>query len=153
MLFRNEALMADLWDDFVDLIEKRKKQLDEVLEAYVEFREKLDALPPEIAQEVQKMLTVAKDAQAKQEEVSSNDLAGKTALECVRIILRERKNEPTHFSAIAREALRRGYKGRMAGTAEEVQSRTASSFWAAMSRAEDLDGTGKGCYRLRDLAE
>jgi hypothetical protein len=75
-------------------------------------------------------------------------LIGKTALECARIILKEKGNQARHFSRIAKEAIRRGYKGRMEGPPEEVENRILHSFCAAMHRSEDFEGVGKGYHRL-----
>lgn len=147
--------MGLLRDQFIDSIERKRRQLDEVLEAYENFRKLLDALPPDLAREAR--LALASGVEPSEESASSvkgnltkKDLTGKTALECTTIILRERGNEPQHFSTIAKEALRRGYVGRSAGSSEEVESRTMNSFWAAMSRSADLENTGRGMYKLRE---
>jgi hypothetical protein len=137
------------WDSFIDTIERRKHQLDEVLEAYKLFRQKLDSLPPGIAQEAERMLAADPIHVADKVAVEMMDLVGKPALECIRTILKEHNNQPIHFSQCAKEALKRGYKGRSFGTPEEIENRTAHSFWAAMSRADDLEAVGKGCYRLK----
>lgn len=162
------------WDSFIDSIEQRKKQLDEVLEAYKAFRQKLAALPRELALEAERSLSAnqvqqqerpPRDTPSTAEEPTSEeqetvlllpsdkvipaDLAGKTSLECAMVILTEKKNEPTHFSSIAKEAMRRGYQGRTSGTSDEVEQRTIKSFWASMSRSDDLDGVGRGFYRLK----
>jgi hypothetical protein len=152
--------VGTLRDQFIDSIERKRKQLDEVLEAYEVFRKKLDALPPDLAREARLALAsgvepseesanTAKMISVK-EDSAKKDLAGKTALECTTIILRERSNEPQHFSTIAKEALRRGYVGRFAGSPEAVENRTMNSFWAAMSRSANLENTGRGMYRVRE---
>ena len=140
-------------DKLIDTIEQRKHQLDDVLESYRQFKAKLDALPPEFANNVKDALTENTHDKAISEQMTpapqGTDLVGKPALECATIILIEHKNEPTHFVTIAKEAIKRGYKGRRPGSPDEVESRIAKSFWAAMSRSDDFESVGKGCYRLR----
>ena len=141
-------IMATPWDSFIDAIEKRKTQLDDLLASYADFRKKLAALPPEIALEAQQMLAASDAAKLEEGAATRQDMIGKAALECAKIILEERGNEPTHFSAIAKAAMARGYRGRAEGSQEEVESRVQNSFWAALHRSENFVGTGKGCYRL-----
>jgi hypothetical protein len=142
------ALMATPWDEFMEALESRKKQLDDVLDAYKTFREKLDALPPQVAQEAKKkLIEVPSLTQAR--EPASEEFAGKTAIDCAKIILTEKNNQPAHFSVIARAAMDRGYKGRSEGTREEVENRTINSFWAALHRSEEFESAGRGTYRLR----
>jgi hypothetical protein len=136
-------------DSFIDIIERRKRQLDDVLDSYREFMNKLHMLPPDIAEEAQRVLRLNSAAVPERVVPLVKDLAGKSALECVRIILQEQGNRPTHYAALAKEAMQRGYKGRAGGTPEEVEHRTVQSFWAAMSRAEDLERAGQGQYRLK----
>jgi HB1, ASXL, restriction endonuclease HTH domain len=136
--------MATPWDDFITAIERRKSQLDELLEAYGTFRKKLDALPPEVAQEAQRILA----SSASDPQPEKQDFVGKSALDCARVILEEHSNEPMHFSDIARAAMARGYRGRAEGTPSEVESRVQNSFWAALHRSGDFASAGKGCYRL-----
>jgi hypothetical protein len=143
------------WDKLIAAIERRKHQLDDVIAAYKQFREKLAALPPDLASEFMNTnhsppaspsatMVATKDAAPLQ------DLDGKSALDCVMLILRERNNQPTHFSIIAKTALARGYKGRKtSGSPEELESRTIQSFWAAMSRSDELEGVGGGYYRIQ----
>jgi hypothetical protein len=140
--------MSTPWDQFIDAIEKRKSQLDELLAAYANFRQKLDALPPEVSQEAQRILATAEAAKLHEESTKKNDLIGKSALDCAKIILTELNNEPIHFSTIAKMAMARGYKGRAEGSPEVVESRIQNSFWAALHRSEDFESVGKGCYRL-----
>ncbi|GEM_PF-5023743 len=142
-------LMATPWDQFIDAIERRKTQLDELLEAYANFRKKLDALPPEVAQEAQMILASAEATKLREEAATKKDLIGKPALDCARIILTELNNEPTHFSTIAQMAMARGYKGRAEGSQAEVESRVQNSFWAALHRSQDFESAGKGCYHLK----
>jgi len=143
-------------DNLVEALERRKKQLDDVLEAYKAFRQKLEALPQSVIRDAEMMLAATESplSATVAMQIGSNtaqDLVGKTALECARTILGEHKNEPMHFAEIAKEAMRRGYKGRASGSPEKVESRTIQSFWAAMSRAEDFEATGKGCYWVKVL--
>jgi hypothetical protein len=112
-------------DAFIDAIERRKKPLDEALEAYRVFRQRLDALPPELADEALEMLVQAqaqkpdnKTALPTKTESGNGDLSGRTALECAEIILTENHNQPMHFAVVARKAMARGYKGRTSGSAE-----------------------------------
>ncbi len=42
--------------NFIEAIERCKKQLDDLISSYREFREKLDTLPPEIATEAKSLL-------------------------------------------------------------------------------------------------
>ena len=65
-----------------------------------------------------------------------------------KIILAERNGEPMHFAAIAKESLRRGYTGRATGSPDEIESRTVQSFWAALSRSDEMESIGKGLYKL-----
>jgi hypothetical protein len=137
-------------DNFMSALEKRKQQLDDVLEAYRLFRQKLDALPPELAQEAERMLSGGNGESPAATETVVQDLVGKTSLQCARVILAEGKNAPLHFSKIAREAIHRGYKGRTTGDRETVENRISTSFWAALSRAEDVESTGRGYYKLKE---
>lgn len=82
------------------------------------------------------------------EAVRPKDMAGKTALECCRMILEERDNRSIHFDAAAREALKRGYEGRAVGSREQIESITGTSFWAALSRSDDFECVGNRLYRL-----
>jgi hypothetical protein len=148
-------------DDFIGAIERRKRQLDtaidEAIDAYRLFRKKLDALPPDIAREAEKMLRNSgkiegentPNLQAANGAVVQ-DFAGKTAVECACTLITENHDQPMHFAVIARKSLARGYKGRTtSGTSEEIESRTAQSFWAAMSRSDKLQSIGKGLYQSR----
>src|SRR5437016_515766 len=94
--------MATPLDQFIGVIERRKVQLDELLTAYANFRSKLDALPPEVAQEAQRFLAAAESQKLQEVQVATKDLIGKSALECAKIILTERSNMPAHFSEIAK---------------------------------------------------
>ena len=143
--------MTTPWDGFIDSMEQRKRQIEaetkqiaEVLESYKVFREKYEALPPHLREVFASEQAVASGKTAPLQQ----DLAGKAALECAKIILTE-WGAALHFSAIAKEAIRRGYVGRITGTQEEVESRTIQSFWAAMSRSDELESIGKGLYRMR----
>ena len=40
----------------------------------------------------------------------------------------------------------------MKGTKEEVENVTIKSFWAAMSRSDELEPVGRGTYRLKSTA-
>jgi hypothetical protein len=143
--------MSTPWEKIIDGMKQRKKEIaeegqkiDEALEAYAAFRQKMEALSPEACK-------VFASEQVRADEgtqIEKKDLAGKPALECARIILAER-NSPVHFSVIAKEALRRGYIGRMSGSKEEIESRTVQSFWAALSRSDDMESVGRGLYQLR----
>jgi len=141
--------MVTPWDQFIDSIEQKKKQIDDVLEAYRAFRQKLDALPPELARAAHEAMASGQSLSARGAHEVKKDLAGKTALECVMTILVENGNEPQHFSTIAKEALSRGYVGRLSGNKEEVETRTTTSFWSAMSRSDELENVGAGRYKLR----
>ena len=151
--------MSPSADQFIEAIERRKRPFDEVLEAYRVlreadriFHEKLALLPPDLVSEVELMLglTQPRDVPV---ETGKTDLAGKTAVQFATTILSERNNEPLHFSIIAKEALLRGYQGRRSGSSAEVENRTTNSFWAAMSRARELEGVGKGLYRIRSMSQ
>lgn len=145
--------MTTTWDKFIENIECRKRQLDEVVDAYKNFRQKIESLPPDLAREAAALLGIShpiSNQVAPAEVPTSKDLIGKNAMECVRIILGERENQPMHYSQIAKEAINRGYQGRTEGTKEEVEVRTGQSFWAAMSRSDDLESIGKGYYKLRE---
>lgn len=133
-------------DQFINAVEAWKVQLEELVSSYREFRRRLEALPPEMAQEAERIL--AKERATIRIEKPEQDLAGKTALECAKIILTGNNNEPMHFSAIAKEALRRGYKGRGDGDRDQVETRTIQSFWAALHRSNDFLKAGRGNYQL-----
>ena len=148
--------MSVTWDDLTNSIENRKRRLDAFRASVERLLDALQGLPSDMADVARELLakeiglsptspmsatTGGTDVQEQQ------DMVGKPALECVRIILREHNNKPLHFAAIAKEAMRRGYKGRSQGSQEEIESRTANSFWAAMSRSDDLESVGKGLYR------
>lgn len=150
---QNGTHMPTPWDQFIGAIERRKSQLDDLLAAYANFRGKLDALPPEIAQEAQRILASGEAEKLQEESQRRNDLIGKTALECAQVILTELQNQPTHFSVIAKMAIARGYKGRIEGTPAEVESRLQNSFWAAMHRSKHFQSAGKGLYRLNVVHE
>lgn len=141
--------MATPWDNFIEAMERRKKQLDDLIASYRQFRDKLDALPPEIATEAQSLMAEGDKKKADKTPPVEQDFVGKTALTCARIMLEENDNEALHFSAIARKALQRGYRGRATGNQEEIESRTVNSFWAALHRSDDFEPVGKGCYRLK----
>lgn len=136
------------WDQFIGAIEKRKQQLDELLASYRDFREKLAALPPEIAQEAQRLLVAETDDSQEGQESGEKEFAGKSALECAKLILKRSRNRAIHYSAIAKKSMNRGYRGRVEGSPEEVETRTISSFWAALHRSSEFEGVGKGRYRL-----
>jgi HB1, ASXL, restriction endonuclease HTH domain len=151
--------MPDLFDSFIDKIEKAKRQLEEVVQAYRTFKEKLDALPPELASEAMQLLhgpLPKSEGHVVPEilgnsEVIKQDLVGIPALRCCRAILDENGNQPLHYGEIARQAMARGYRGRSTeGTAQEIRIRTINSFWAAISRSEDFEAVGGGRYRIRD---
>jgi hypothetical protein len=153
--------MPDLFDSFISTIEKKKEQLQGVIDAYRAFRQKLDELPQELAQEAMRILggseansspKVVADVQIAPKETDSS-FTGVPALRCTRTILTENGNNPLHYSEVARRAMARGYKGRLAGSKEEVESRTIQSFWAAMSRSEDFEAVGSGRYRIRQQQE
>jgi len=149
-IFGDSAVPTE-WDDMIKTIERQKVQLEEVLASYKAFREKLASLPPEVVRGMASLDKSGIGPSGTGAISEKQDFAGKAALDCAAIILRERNNEPTHYSVIAKESLRRGYKGRSKGTPEEVETRTVQSFWAAMSRSEELEGVGKGCYRLKNF--
>lgn len=137
-------------------IDQEKRQLDDFRENVEELLKAFAKLPVGVATVAKELLVeslgLAPSATETLEaaQTGEEDLTGKPALECARIIFAERKNAPTHFSVIAREAMRRGYRGRSAGSTEEVENRTINSFWAAMSRADDMESVGKGLYRVRE---
>jgi hypothetical protein len=151
-----QCVLGDLfvptpWDSFIDTIERRQQQLREVLEAYRVFREKLSHLPPDLAKEAEAQLRPSESASHVESAAvppRTNECSGLSSLECARIVLQERDNEPMHYSQLAREILKRGYKGRKSGSDEEVEQRTTQSLWAALSRSEQFLGTGNGFYKL-----
>lgn len=75
-------------------------------------------------------------------------LAGKSAIECGRIILADNNNRPMHVATIAKEALRRGYVGKMKGDPDAVEFRTVQSFWAAIHRSSFFAHQGGGKFVL-----
>jgi HB1, ASXL, restriction endonuclease HTH domain len=85
--------------------------------------------------------------------VVRSSLAGRTIIQAAEIVLREHKNQPMHFRAIAQEALKRGYTGRATGDRDSVEHRTAQSFWASMYRSENFQQTGKGYFKLAEDKE
>src|SRR6266496_4570076 len=133
-------------DKFIDVIETRRKQLDAVVEACKLFKQRLDELPEDMALEAEKLLWNSLD---KQDQNVPSDLAGRTALHCAEAILADHNNEPMHFSTIAKEAMKRGYKGRAEGDKDAIEATVTKSFWAAMSRSDDFEGVGKGMYKLK----
>jgi hypothetical protein len=139
--------MSTPLDQFIDAMERRKKQLEELVESYRIFRSKLDSLPPELAAEAHQMLA---ESSSMKEPSPMQDMIGETALNCANHILAEGHNAPLHFAEIAKQAIKRGYRGRAAGTPSEVEQRTIQSFWAALHRSEHFEPTGKGCYRIRE---
>jgi hypothetical protein len=142
--------MTTPWDQLIDTIERRKQQLDDVLTAYRDFREKLSALPPEIAAEAEAILTGKEDTT--KHDIPKNrdeEFAGKSSLECAQIILSENGNIPMHYSELASQMLDRGYRGRSGGTAEDIAKRAVDSLWAALSRSEDFTKTGNGFYCMK----
>jgi hypothetical protein len=64
----------------------------------------------------------------------SGDLAKLNAKECCLRILKEHGNNPMNALTLAREALRRGYKGSAKGTDDDILMTTAKSFWARLCR-------------------
>ena len=125
--------MTTPWDSFIGSIERRKQQLDDVLEAYRTFQDKLALLPADLAREAGILLATSKPSDHPRDEQNvGRDLAGKTSLECAQIILTQNSNEPMHYGTIAKEMLRRGYEGRKAGTVEEVELRTMQSLWGCL---------------------
>ena len=67
-----------------------------------------------------------------------------TIVDAATTILKERGEQ--HYSAVAKEALSRGYEGKK-GTSEEA---IAKSFWATMKRKPEIfDAVGGGKFRLR----
>jgi hypothetical protein len=129
-------------DVLIDRIEQRRDQLNEVLAAYRQFREKLESLPVDLAEEIGGVT-------GRTSKPATGDLTGLSALASARRILTDHRNDPMHFTAIAKEAMSRGYRGRATGDPSVVESVIAKSFWAALSRASDIEPTGKGYYRLR----
>jgi len=140
--------MPTPWDHFIEEVEHRKKQLDDVLEAYQEFRRKLQDLPPDLAEKAQRALLSVVSNPDSPVGPQTSDFIGRTALDCAVIIMRERKNEAIHYSEIAKEAMRRGYRGRSHGSEAAIESRVVQSFWATLHRSERFESVGKGIYRL-----
>lgn len=80
-----------------------------------------------------------------------NDLTDMPCMACVKAILRDNENKAMHYNTVAKEALRRGYdSGRTAGKEpDEIEALTAKSFWASMSRSDELESPKTGYYRLK----
>lgn len=157
--------MADSIDKLIEDVERKKKLLDDVLERAKALRETLSALPPELVAQTSSIFSSESLSAQKnkslfvRENPSVSDVAtavvtrlctGKSAAQCARLILECHAGGPMHYIAVAKEALERGYRGRTTGTPEEIEIVTIKSFWAAMSRSEELESVGKGQYQLRN---
>jgi len=148
---RGETPMSSLENRLKTEIEKGKRQLEEFGGHVEQLLKTFGSLPPDITAIAKELLAerLGLAGITQDQPIHANDLAGKTSLQCARIILRERGNAGTHFSAIVREAMRRGYRGRVDGSPEVVETTLMKSFWAALSRANDMEKVGNGMYRLR----
>jgi hypothetical protein len=83
------------------------------------------------------------------EQHSSESLQGKTAIECCEQIIRGHGNLPMNALTIAREAIRRGYRGKVEGGPDDVLMTTAKSFWARMGRDPRFFRVKSEVFRLR----
>ena len=101
-------------------------------------RKKLWALTKEAADEVAGQLRAKKRGQATlfDDERPQVEFLGVKATDCCVKILLEHDNEAMNALTMAREALRRGYRGKAHGSEDEVLLTTAKSFWAALGRDE-----------------
>ena len=78
------------------------------------------------------------------------EFSGVKAVECCFRILRERGNQPMNALAMAREAIRRGYRGKTKGDADEVLLTTAKSFWAALGRDQRFEEVRPLVFKLKE---
>jgi hypothetical protein len=65
---------------------------------------------------------------------AEGDLSRLKAVDCCARILRDHGNKPMPVYTMVREAIGRGYRGRVRGSDDEVISVMQKSFWAALSR-------------------
>ena len=72
-----------------------------------------------------------------------NDLANMTVVEAARVILRERDGDPMHYSKIAEEMLRRGYKS---GRANPFRATTVATL--LNGRRDEFEKVKAGTFRL-----
>jgi len=82
----------------------------------------------------------------------TSDFAKLAAHECCRRILIEHNNTPMHVLTLAKEAVRRGYKGRGRYTGDALEWVAAKSFWARLSRTNkhDFEQIESNVFRLRN---
>jgi hypothetical protein len=73
---------------------------------------------------------------------------------CCAKILRGHNNEPMNVLTMAREAIRRGYRGMAKGSDDDILMTTAKSFWAVLGRKKDRFVEVKPqVFRLKDAVE
>jgi hypothetical protein len=71
-------------------------------------------------------------------------------VDCCARILREHGNEPMTALTLAREAMQRGYRGRVKASEDEMLLTTAKSFWAALGRDERFEQVRPLVFKLKD---
>ena len=94
--------MAVMTDLILERFELRKQQLDNVVEAYKVFRQRLSELPPSMVAEVEELLRgecVKHDVDTTDYLSRDAEFAGKTSSECIDIIMHERK--PVDFGKLS----------------------------------------------------
>ena len=82
-------------------------------------------------------------------ELSTDKFSVMKAVDCCALILRENDNDPMNALTMAREAIRRGYRGKARGSEDEVLLTTAKSFWAALGRDERFEEVRPLVFRLK----
>jgi hypothetical protein len=150
-----EGKLMDLLRDIESDIEQRQTQIRQLEEQLATLRSEVGEL--EIAAKVirrkqgpTQALTPSQNGTAEPAlfpKGEHQELEGKTIEESAVIILTERGNQPTHFTALAEEAHRRGYRGRSPNLSPD-------SFQTMMDRkSEVFERVGGGKYRLREDAK
>jgi hypothetical protein len=81
------------------------------------------------------------------------DLAELKASDCCYRILKERGGEAMNVLTMAREALRRGYRGGASGTDDDVLMTTAKSFWARLGRDDRFREIRPQVFALTEVAD
>jgi DNA-binding MarR family transcriptional regulator len=114
-------------------------------------RKKLWKLTNEAVEEAAKVLQ--NPAQQRDLFDSEHDFVGLKAVECCARILREHENEPMNALTMARQALNRGYKGKVKASGDELLLTTAKSFWAALGRDERFKEVRPLVFMLKEGTE
>jgi len=86
----------------------------------------------------------------------SEEFAKLPAHECCRRLLMDRGNVPAHVLTLAKEAVRRGYRGKGKNEGDALVWVTAKSFWARMSAGpfgRDFEQTEPNVFRLKNPGE